>query len=241
MKGIIDIHCHILPGVDDGSSDMDMTREMLRTAWNEGITAMIATPHYRRGYADTPASKLAQVYQQVVREAQQIHPDFRIYLGNELFSSYELPEQLENGQVLTMSNTRYVLVEFLPSVEYAQLSQAMRKLQMSGYRPILAHAERYGCLLKEPYLVEELTDMGFYIQVNAMSVTGENGHAVKKFVKKLLKYELIHFLGTDAHSMGRRRPAMQKCVAYIEKKCGEDYAARIARDNALRLLQNQHI
>ena len=241
MNGIIDVHCHILPGVDDGSSNMDMTREMLRLAWSEGITAMIATPHYRRGYADTPVNKLIEAYYQVVQEAQRIHPDFRIYLGNELFSSHELPERLEKGQVLTMSNTRYVLVEFLPSVEYAQLTASLRKLQMNGYRPIVAHAERYGCLLKDPYLVEELTDMGFYIQVNAMSVTGENGFSVKKFVKKLMKYELVHLLGTDAHSMGRRRPEMKKCVAYIEKKYGEKYARQIAWDNAVRLLQNQPI
>lgn len=241
MKGFIDIHCHIIPGVDDGSADMDMTREMLRTAWNEGIMAMIATPHYRRGYADTPVSKITEVYRQVVQEAHQISPDFHIYLGNELFSSYELPELLENGQVLTMSGTRYVLVEFLPSVSHSQLSATLRKLQMSGYRPILAHAERYTCLLEEPYLVEELSDMGVYIQVNAMSVTGENGFLAKKFVKKLMKYELVHFLGTDAHSMGRRKPAMQKCVTYIEKKFGEEYAGRIARENAIKLLQNQPI
>lgn len=241
MNGLIDIHCHILPGVDDGSPDMDTTREMLRMAWSDGITAMIATPHYRRGYAAAPAEKLREVYQQVAAEAKKIHPDFQIYLGNELFSSHSLPERLEQGQVLTMSGSKYVLVEFLPSVEYASLSAALRELQMNGYRPIAAHVERYACLLEEPYLVQELADMGFYIQVNAMSVTGDNGYSVKRFVRKLLKYELVHFLGTDAHGTGGRRPAMQKCVSYIEKKYGEAYASKIARDNALGMLQNKFI
>jgi len=114
-------------------------------------------------------------------------------------------------------------------------------LQMSGYRPVLAHAERYKCLVKEPYRVEELVDMGIYIQVNASGVTGETGLPSKAFVKKLMKYELVHFLGSDAHNMGNRKPAMQKCVSYVSRKFGEDYARRISWDNALRMLCNEPI
>lgn len=241
MQGIVDIHSHILPGVDDGSKDMDMTREMLRVAWSEGIRIMIATPHHRRGYAMAPAEKLKEVYQAVCIEAQKIDPDFKIYLGSELFRSHSLGERLQSGEALTMAGTKYILVEFLPSDPYRELYSTLRKMQMVGYKPIVAHAERYQCLVKEPALTEELVDMGCYIQVNASSVTGENGFSAKRYVKKLLKYEMIHFLGTDAHDPGRRSPMMQKCAAYIEKKCSGAYARQICSDNALRILRSKTV
>lgn len=241
MQGMIDLHSHILPNVDDGAKNMEMTREMLQTAWSEGIRAIIATPHHRRGYAHAPAEKLREVYRAVCLEAQKIHPDFRIYLGSEVFRSHEITDQLERGEALTMAGTNYVLTEFLPSTPYGEIEATLRRLQMSGYRPIIAHAERYACLVKEPELVEELSDMGYYIQVNTASVTGENGYTTKRFVKKLMKYELVHFLGTDAHDMGSRRPAMQKCAAYIEKKFGTEYAEDVCWNHAMRMLQNQPI
>lgn len=241
MQGMIDVHSHILPNVDDGAKNMEMTREMLRTAWSEGIRAIIATPHHRKGYARTPASKLREVYQAVCLEAWKIHPDFRIYLGSEVFRSHDMTEKLERQEALTMAGTNYVLAEFLPSTPYGEIQAVLRRLQMSGYRPVVAHAERYTCLVKEPELVEELTDMGCCIQVNSASVTGENGFSTKRFVKKLMKYELVHFLGTDAHDMGSRRPAMKKCAAYIEKKFGSEYAENVCWNNAVRMLQNQSI
>lgn len=237
MQGIVDVHSHILPGVDDGSKNMDMTRQMLQMAWAEGIRTIIATPHHRRGYAHAPAEKLKEAYQAVRFEAEKIDPDFKIYLGSELFRSHSLESDLASGEALTMADTKYVLIEFLPSDGYREIYSALREMKMAGYRPIVAHAERYNCLVKEPALTEELVDMGCYIQVNASSVTGENGFSAKRYIKKLLKYEMVHFLGTDAHDLERRSPMIQKSVAYIARKCGEDYARQISSENALKLLQ----
>lgn len=241
MQGLIDIHSHILPGVDDGAKDMEMTRMMLRAAWSEGIRAIIATPHHRRGYANAPAEKLREAYQAVYLEARKVHPDFRIYLGSEVHFSHSMEEELRNGKALTMAGTGYVLTEFLPNTAYTEIEATLRRLQMSGYRPIIAHAERYDCLVKHPQLVEQLVEFGYYVQINASSVTGEHGRGLKQFTKKLLDEQLVHFLGTDAHNLESRRPAMRKCAAYIEKKYGEDYADDICWNNVIRLLQNQPI
>lgn len=241
MQGIVDVHSHILPGVDDGSKNMDMTRQMLQMAWSEGIHTIIATPHHRRGYAQAPAEKLKEAYQAVCIEAKKINPDFKIYLGSELFRSHSLEERLASGEALTMAGTNYALVEFLPSDPYRELHSTLRRIQMAGYKPIVAHAERYQCLVKEPELTEELVDMGCLIQVNASSVTGENGFSAKRYVRKLLKYELVHFLGTDAHDLNRRSPMIQKCVSYIAKKYGEEYARRVSSENALKLLSGSPV
>lgn len=238
MQTMIDIHSHILPGVDDGSKNMDMTRQMLRIAWSEGIRGMIATPHHRRGYAHAPAEKLREAYEAVREEARKMDPSFQVYLGSELFVSHTLEEDLAEGEALSMAGTGYVMVEFLPPVAYREIKSTMQRLRMAGYLPIVAHAERYECLLRDPSLTEDLTDMGCYIQINSASVTGGNGFSAKRYVKKLLKYDLVHFLGSDAHDMDRRSPAMQKSVDYIAKRYGEGQARRISWENPQKLLQN---
>lgn len=236
IQGIVDVHSHILPGVDDGSKNMDMTRQMLQMAWSEGIHTIIATPHHRERYSQASAAKLKETYQAVCIEAEKIDSDFKIYLGSELFRSHSLEEKLASGESLTMAGTNYVLVEFFPSDPYRELYSTLLRIKMAGYKPIVAHAERYQCLVKEPELTEKIVNMGCYIQINASSVTGENGFSVKRYVRKLLKYELVHFLGTDAHDLERRSPMIQESVNYIIKKYGEEYARRISSENALELL-----
>lgn len=241
MTGFIDVHCHILPGLDDGSQDMKTTKQMLQCAWDEGITCIIATPHFQEGFAESDVRKIVATYKLVAAEAKKIHPQFKILLGNELFNSVELPEKLDQKKAFTMALGHYVLVEFVTYISYRDMGNALRSLQYHGYRPILAHVERYDCLLSEPDRVEELIDSGIYIQVNAMSVTGENGGSTKRFVRKLLKKEQVHFIGTDAHSMRRRKPEMKKCMQIIEKKYGEEYAACLGRRNAISVIRDELI
>lgn len=241
MEGFIDIHSHILPGIDDGSDSLETTIEMLRLAWEEGIRTMIATPHYREGRLETPTEQLLELYRQVLAEAQKIDTSFQIYLGNELYSSYNLAEHLDSGRAHSLNGTRYVLVEFSPSKSYSEMRMAFRSLQMSGYRPILAHAERYECLLEENTRVRELISSGVYIQVNASSIAGDYGFRIRMFSRGLLKHGEVHFVATDTHNPDDRAPRISKCMAYVEKKYGSKYANLIGRDNALRVLKDAPI
>lgn len=241
MKGIFDIHCHILPGVDDGSTNEEMTRAMLKLAWEDGITAMLATPHYHPGHFTESPQRLREAFARACELAAGIHPELQLYLGSELYYRHELPETLAAGQALTLAGSRYVLVEFSPARSYHDIASALLKLRSYGYRPVLAHAERYADLLKHTEYVEELYDKGIYIQVNASSVMGGNGFGVKRFVKRLLKEELVHFIGSDAHDIRRRKPELRSCAAYIEQKCGRDYAQKLCREHALCILNNEAI
>lgn len=233
---MFDIHSHLLPAVDDGSKSMEMTRQMLSLYIKEGVTDIIATPHHSRHHGNTPPQELLSVYREVAKEAASLSPDLRIYLGSELFCSHSLIEELEEHEALTMNGTPYTLVEFHPAESFREIMTFMQKLQMHGYRPILAHAERCSCLLKKPVYTEDLIDMGCLIQVNAGSVTGDNGFSARRYVKKLLTYEMVHFLGTDAHNTGSRAPKMKKCADYIANKYGQEYANRLIEENPRRLL-----
>ena len=237
MEGFIDMHCHILPGVDDGAKDIKETKEMLRIAYEEGIRCIIATPHHhpKRG-KESP--KILRRQAKLVREAaHEIDEHFRIYLGTEIFFGQDVPDKLEAGEILSMNNRDYVLVEFSPSDTYAYIRQSLQQMQMAGYEVILAHVERYNCIVKEIELAEQLWEMGIRLQVNADSITGENGRELKKFVKCLMDQDLVFCVGTDAHSCRHRAPRMKKAAAQVKKKFGAEYMRRIFFGNAKTMLK----
>ncbi|MCR5507833.1 MAG: hypothetical protein K6F34_04010 [Lachnospiraceae bacterium] len=235
----LDMHCHILPGVDDGSRDMNMSLAMLDHAYSEGIRAIILTPHYHGGYVETAAEVIDEVFEELKSHLNEIHPDLKLFIGNEIYYYPSVPEWIEEGRVHTLAESNYVLLEFSNGVKKRELAEAVHNMLNSGYYPILAHVERYDCLVREPSFVGELTDNGAYIQVNSATITGEGGFTIRRFIKKLLKEEWIHFIGTDAHSMGSRKPDMAECARIICKKCDKDYAARLLFANAVNIINNR--
>ena len=132
-------------------------------------------------------------------------------------------------------------MEFHPTVEYSYLRTGINNIMQMGYLPIIAHIERYICILENWELAWELKDMGAVIQVNAGSVVGTAGSKVKKFVKRLMKEQIVDLIGTDAHSSGRRAPRMQECAKYVYRKYGESYARDMLHDNAEKILRGEYL
>ena len=138
-----------------------------------------------------------------------------------------------------MNGREYVLVEFSPSAQADYLQRGIQQIQMSGYKVILAHVERYACLREDFSLVEYLCDTGVLLQINAGSILGDKGRSVKKFIKRLLDEERVFCVGTDAHDLKYRPPFMKKAAGYVEKKYGEEYARRIFFSNAATMLKKK--
>lgn len=242
MKQFIDIHCHILPGVDDGSSSMDETIAMLTCAQRDGITAMIATPHYHLGRKVCDFDRIEQTFSKVSEEIRQCNLSLQLYLGNEIFYSDTALEDIDCNRAHTMNQTRYVLIEFHPTHSFREIRHGVHATIEAGYIPILAHAERYQALAKDIERVEELVDMGCYIQLNAADIMGNDGFHTKMFCKRLLKEDLVHFIASDAHrATGSRVPQLKKCAAYIEKKYGTEYANAIFYQNPVCVLEDKYI
>lgn len=239
---MIDVHSHILPGVDDGAADMDETIAMLEYAIRDGITTFIATPHYHLGRKVADYNRIDKVYHDVISEVKERKLPIQIFLGNEIFCSDTAIEDISAKKVHTMHNSRYILLEFHPGHSYREIRHGIRYAIEEGYIPILAHAERYQVLLDDYRQVKELIDMGCYIQLNAGDIMGNDGWRVKHFCKKLLKAEYVHFIATDAHRKeGRRVPQLSKCAAYIARKYGDDYAQMIFEDNPQKILQDAYL
>ncbi|MBQ4536485.1 MAG: hypothetical protein II994_02565 [Lachnospiraceae bacterium] len=228
----IDIHSHILPGMDDGSRSMRQSLDMLRIAEEEGITTMFATPHNMPGKGCPKPEVVYENVEALKRAAKDAGISIEIMPGTEYFYREEVLEILEEEAVITLGASDCVLVEFDPIAEKVYIRNALREVMAAGYHPVIAHVERYAKLMADKAFVKELKQMGVLVQINAASVTGDNGRHAKWDVKRLLKAQLVDFVGTDAHSDGRRAPRMEKCANILYKKYGAEYADALLFGNA---------
>ena len=237
--GIWDIHSHCLPGIDDGAKDWEMSLRMLQASWDSGVRTVIATPHYlpwRRHPLD------ADRVRNLCAEAQErcrrkLGIGMRILPGEELYFHNAIVEDLRAGRALTLAGTRTVLVEFSERVPWTELSAGLIQLRRSGYRPILAHAERCAAIRRDIELLQRLVELGVQIQMNADSILGENGLRWKGFCRKAMKRDLLHYIGSDAHDPDSRRPNLGACAAYVERVMGPAYRDKIMKINPQELTE----
>lgn len=241
MQGIIDIHSHILPEVDDGASNMEETIAMLRIAYEQGIRKMVATPHYHLGKYESSIMVIEQSLERVRMEVKRQGIPMELVMGNEVYFHPEAISSVSVGNVSTLGGSNCILVEFSPGSSHTYIRQALDFTIREGYTPVLAHVERYIELTKDIDYVASLIDMGCYIQMNAGSIAGNAGMKVKSFCKKLLKNELVHFIATDCHGAKSRTPELQKSVQYISKKFGDAYAKRIFIENPETMLSGEYL
>lgn len=235
----IDIHNHILPAVDDGAVSLQQAKRMLQIAFEEGIHLIIATPHYGAGCINMEKEILFRKLELVQKEAELIHPDFQIEIGNELFYSEDITEHLRKKKAMTLAGTRYVLVEFARSDDFQTIRSGLHRLLIYGYLPVLAHVERYECLFENYEGIYDLIQLGAYMQMNISGILPENHSA--NFCRHLLEYELIHLLGTDSHSDSVRAPKISESYNSIRKRFGERIMYKLMFENAVKLLKNQYI
>ena len=233
---LVDIHCHILPGVDDGAPDMETSRAMIRDAYEQGVRYIIATPHYRPEMFEPSMKKVIRVYHELRDYAEEVGIGLR--LGCEYYRNEQMIRHLDKKLRPTMLGSRYVLTEFSTNDSFVTVRNYIYELITKGYRPIVAHVERYFCC-QEPERIQELKKLGAQIQINADSVLGYEGHTIKKFCAGLMKDDLVDFIGSDAHNLEGRKMNLGKCATYVRKKRGQDYAEEIFVDNPRRIWKSR--
>ncbi len=241
MNQWIDIHSHILPAVDNGSVSMSQTKNMLKIAYEEGISHIVATPHYGVGCRNPDFQELENKLELVRREAEQIDKNFRVDLGNEVYFSDDIIEHLRKKKALTLAGTRYILVEFASCEDYRIIKTGLHRLLIYGYLPVLAHVEQYEALYQNYEGIYDMIRLGAYMQMNISSIIGKSTDRRVTHCKKLMEYDLIHILGTDAHSDYGRTPRLKEGLSVIKKKFGDSLVNKLLLDNTRKLLNNQYI
>lgn len=237
MAQFIDIHCHLLPGVDDGAQTPEQALALLQMAREDGTAAVVLTPHYRGKYRQNTPTQLRNA----LRSLQAIAPkDMALYLGNEIAYEKDIGEKMTEQKILSINDGQFVLLEFDFSTTCYQAADAVSELLGSGYTPIIAHMERYDAFVKNREFVDILLHQGALIQINADSVLGRWGFSVKRFCHWLLKSRRAHFIASDAHDLNDRPPKLSECFNYIQKKYGPDYAAALFWENARVVLEDRN-
>lgn len=239
---MIDLHCHLIPGIDDGAKSMAEALEMMRIAQGDGIKTIVCTPHYYEGLMTPSIEEIQQNFLDLRRKAEANSIDLELILGQEVFLTPDIPENIKNGEILKINqHTQYLLVEFPHGEVPRYAKDIIFNLLVEGIVPILAHPERNISILKEPNILKDLIDRGVLVQLNASSLTGLYGEWVAEGARTLVKHKMVHFLGTDAHATGRRGPFMRKATYMIEDIAGKKLVRQLTEENPAKILSGKKI
>lgn len=229
---MIDIHQHVLYGLDDGSESFDMTKELLLSSREQGVHTIVATAHALKGRSDFDLALYRERFSSVQAWLDTENIAIRLLSGCEILYSPSAVRMLDEGKILTMNGTRFALVEFFPDTGYHEIMKAMREFINGGYRPIIAHVERYADLrTKKLERIEELRQMGVKFQINGSAALRASGLFGDSFVKKLLKEGIPDYVGSDAHGWGTRKVNLKSAYEALVKLVGPGYAGALTEGN----------
>lgn len=238
---MIDIHCHILPGIDDGAANLEDSLKMAKQAVSDGITKIIATPHHKNGkYENVKHDILSQVAE-LNRVFASENIQLTILPGQEVRIFGELLQQYKEDQILTLNNTgKYIFIEFPSNHVPRYTEKILYDIQLNGIKPVIVHPERNQEIIENPNLLYQFVKKGAFTQVTASSITGRFGKKIKKFSLDLIEANLTHFVASDAHNTTGRGFKMSEAYHVIEKEFGIDYVY-LFRENAEDLVTGKAI
>lgn len=240
---MIDIHAHILPGVDDGSQAMNESLKMVKMAQDSKVTSIVATPHCNipgsfKNYVSPELEKKLNGLRGAVKNAGI---NVNIIKGMEIFGTEETPQLLADKKLWTINDTRYFLIEFAFDENPDFCSFILEDCAQMRYIPVVAHPERYYFVQSNPQIIYDWYQMGYCMQINKGSVLGKFGRRANETAQLLLRHGLVSCMASDAHSYYQRTPHMQEARHYIAGNYGLDYAEMITRDNPGRILKGSPV
>ncbi len=238
---MIDIHSHILPNIDDGSRSIDETFDLIKEAQSAGFEAIVLTSHYMEGYYETNLYEREVLTKLIYDNFKEKNIDIKLYLGNEIYMSEKMIKQLEEEKASTINDTSYVLFEMPLNAEPLNLYDVIYQMQQNKIVPILAHPERYSFVQKDPELIYDLIEKGVLMQANYGSIIGQYGKKAQVTVKKFLKSNMIHMLGTDVHRHNTIYPKIPQILEELTKLIGKEKLEELTTTNPKLILNNKKI
>ena len=225
MDGLCDIHCHIIYDVDDGAATPEDSIGLIKEEYKQGVRSIVFTPHFRKGMFECDSETVLRHYNRIKSEAEKECPEMDLHIGCELHFFSEALDKFKSNPYMRMAGSDYVLLEFSELDDNTRIINGVNTFRMAGYKPIIAHIERYGGL--EISDIFRLYDSGAFIQVNADSVIGLEDRITTKLVRTMLSEGIVSFVGSDAHDLKERVPHIDKSYKFISKKYGKEYADEI--------------
>ena len=236
---MIDIHSHIIPNVDDGARSVEETFNILKEAQEAGFTDVILTSHFLLNYYETNAKELIFWKEKLQEVLKKQGTKINLHSGMEIYITNQMEELLENKKILTLANSRYMLIELPLATNVKYFDYVVYYLEAKGIKPIIAHPERYKCVQKDPDIVEEYIEKGCLIQCNYGSIVNLYGREAEKTIKTILKKNQVHFLGSDVHRENGTYLIILDAIKKIRKIIGENKINEITTINPKKILQNE--
>lgn len=240
---MIDIHAHIMPGIDDGAETMRVAIHMLRIAMEKGVHTIAVTPHcniedlYENYYDESFYEQFQQLKAEIAKERMPI----RIVPGMEVYASEWVPELLRRRRIITLNGSRYLLIEFSNQKDLALINFTINELVVLGYIPIIAHPERYPYVQKTPYMVTQWLERGCLLQINKGSIMGSFGRHARNTALYMLKRNMVSFIASDAHSSLLRNTDMSSVYSFISNNFSTELAHTLMEVNPGKVIYNHDL
>lgn len=238
---MVDIHAHILPGIDDGAADLYDTLEMAKIAVENGVTAMVATPHcnipgmFNNYYCED----YIELFQETERALEEAGIPLTLYSGMEVFVTSDVPSLLSQGKLLTINGGHYMLVEFAFEEEADYANDMLKRISELGIRPVVAHPERYRFVQDDPQIVYRWRKKGYLVQMNKGSLMGRFGRRTCKTAHRLLSHNLVSVIASDTHSPYQRTPYLLDAYEELAEDYSERYLKVLFEENPMRICQDE--
>lgn len=236
---MIDLHCHMLPGIDDGAQSLEVALEMARMAVADGITITACTPHIYPGMYMNSGPGIAAARKVFQAELAANGINLQLVVGADVHLVPGLIDGIRSGAVPTIHGSRYLLLEPSHTTPPPRFEDSVFNITASGYTPVITHPERLTWIEGHYDVFMRLIEQGSWMQITAGSLTGAFGPRAKYWAEKFVGEGKTHILATDAHSTGRRRPCLSEAAHRAAEMLGQDEARRLVVDRPRAILDNQ--
>ncbi len=236
---MIDVHSHIIPKIDDGSTCFEESYSMFLEAVKAGFTDIISTSHYIEDYYETDSIKRNAWIEAMNKVLKENKINLNLYCGNEIYITQNLIKLIKEKKASTLANSKYVLFELPMNNNVMYLNEIVFEIKSLGMIPVIAHPERYAFVQANPNILLKLIKQGVLFQGNFASIIGKYGNNAKNTIKKLLKANMIHFLGTDSHKKNDIYANMDNIIKELEKVLGEAKLKELTTINPGYIIKNE--
>ncbi|MFM7034256.1 MAG: tyrosine-protein phosphatase [Planctomycetia bacterium] len=241
MKSFADIHCHIVPGIDDGASDLAESIAMARMAAADGTKSLVATPHQLGGNSHVSAEAIRKGVASLQAALAAENIEVSVLPGADVRIEPELPKLLKQGKVLTLADRgKHVLLE-LPHDTYIPLEQLFASLDKQGLVGILSHPERNRGIIRSPDVMKDVVAAGGLLQITAGSLTGAFGSSPRRIAEYAIKHRVAHFIASDAHDTTRRPFGLSDAFATVASLADETYATLLCCGNPAKVVNGDDV
>ncbi len=239
---MIDLHCHILPGLDDGPESIEESMEMCRIAVDDGIETIVATPHMLNGMFPVDRAAVLEGVRGMVEALSEASIPLKILPGADVHMDQSVPGCLDRGELITLADLgRHLLLELPQDIVPDGTGELLFQVQLKGVTPIITHPERNIAIQQNAALLHDLVDAGSLMQITAGSLTGAFGTRVRKCALRLLGSGMAHLVSSDAHNTGHRSPTLSEAMRVVEREAGREEALRVFQERPSRILEGAHV